>query len=197
MGGDFAWLRFRPEVRGYVPLSDELVLAGRFEVGYLLPLGECDAQQALDPYLAAVRCSPIVVRFFGGGADDFRGVGVDRLSPLRAIDVDGDTRYIPLGGNSSVLATSELRWYFAESWSSAFFLDAGSVAAEPSAAFDPGELQLAAGAGLRYRTPIGPARLDLGYRFLRDPTEPVNGGPPPERRAIDYFAIFLSIGEAF
>ncbi len=197
IGGDFAWLRFRPEVRGYVPLGDEFVLAGRLELGYLLPLGDCDETQALDPYLAAVGCSPIVVRLFGGGADHFRGSGVDRLSPLRAVEVDGRTRYIPLGGNSSLLATTELRWYFAESWSSAFFLDAGNVAAKADAAFALRDLQLAAGAGMRYRTPIGPARLDLGYRFLQEPTIPVGGGPPPERNTIDYFAIFLSIGEAF
>lgn len=196
-GGDFAWLRLHPEVRGYVPLSEELVFATRLELGYLLPLSRCSALQAQDPYLQAVGCSPIVVRFFGGGADDFRGVGVDRLSPLRTVEVDGRTRYIPLGGNSKILATGELRWYFAESWASAFFLDAANVAAEPTAAFVPANLQFAAGAGVRYRTPIGPARLDLGYRFLQQPTVPVDGGPPPEKRPIDYFAIFLSIGEAF
>ncbi|WP_373049623.1 outer membrane protein assembly factor [Vulgatibacter sp.] len=197
LGGDFAWLRFTPEARGYIPLGEEWVLAGRLAFGYLHPLSTCDPEQALDPYLDDVGCSPIVVRYFGGGADGFRGFGADRLSPLQAVEVDGETRYIPLGGNSSVLGTTEFRWYFAESWSSAFFLDAGNVAAEPAAAFRIADLQLAAGAGLRYRTPVGPARLDVGYRVLRDPSIPVNGGDPVEQNTLDYFAIFLSIGEAF
>ena len=197
LGGDFAWLRFLPEVRGYIPLGDAFVLAGRLELGYLLPLSECDAEQARDPYLAAVDCSPIVVRFFGGGADGFRGVGADRLSPLRVVNPDSDPRYIPLGGNATLLATGELRWYFAESWSSAFFLDIGNVAERPSTTFDLREAQYAAGAGIRYRTPIGPVRLDLGYRFLREPTYPVGGGPAVEKNTWDYFALFISIGEAF
>lgn len=197
LGGDFAWLRFVPQVRGYLPLSDEIVLAGRLELGYLEPLSACEGEQARDPYLAAVDCSPIVVRFFGGGADGFRGVGADRLSPLRAVDEDGRRRFIPLGGNASLLATGELRWYFSETWSSAFFLDAGNVAQTAALAFAPENLQLALGAGVRLRTPIGPVRLDVGHRFLREPLVPIGGGPPPEQNTLDYFALFLSIGEAF
>jgi len=197
LGGDFAWLRFLPELRGFLPLGESLVLAGRLELGYLLPLTRCDEAQAQDPYLDAVGCSPIVVRFFGGGADGFRGLGADRLSPLRVIDPGGDRRYLPLGGNASLLATAELRWYFAESWASAFFLDVGNVAEDPATTFDPADAQYALGTGIRYRTPIGPVRLDLGYRFLREPIVPVDGGPSPDQSSWDYFALFLSIGEAF
>lgn len=197
LGGDFAWLRVRPEVRGYLPLGDTLVFATRLQLGYLKPLRPCAADLSVDDFLEAVDCSPIVVRFFGGGADDFRGMGADRLSPLRAVRVGDRIRYIPLGGNSQFLASAELRWYFAESWSSAFFLDAGDVEPGATEAFAFARPELALGAGIRYRTPVGPARADLGYRFLRRPTIPIDGAPPPERSTLDYFAFFLSIGEAF
>lgn len=180
LGGDFSWIRVAPDLRTFLPLSRDLVLGLRLELGWLEPLGESEE-------------SPIVVRFFGGGAAGFRGVGTDRLSPLFRTR---EGELVPLGGNSSLLATAELRWYFGESLASAFFVDAGGVEAEPLGVFSEAP-QLAAGAGLRYRTPIGPVRFDAAYRLLADPVVPVNGGAPVEESWYDRFALFLSIGEAF
>lgn len=201
LGGDFTWLRLSPEVRHYLPIARRMVLATRLEVGILQPLRQAEGcEDSPEAYSQAVRCSPIVVRFFGGGAGGFRGVGAGRLSPMRAVESSRSSRgviFIPQGGNSSFLATAELRWFFAQSWSSAFFIDAGNVAAGAVEAFDLGEMHYAAGAGIRYRTPIGPARLDVGYRFLRRHLEVINSDQPVETRFIDWFGVFLSIGEAF
>ncbi|HEY0840785.1 MAG TPA: POTRA domain-containing protein [Vulgatibacter sp.] len=204
LGGDFTWIRFVPEVRWYAPLSRTVVFATRLQLGILQPLdvaGSC--AESPDPYSRRVECSPIVVRFFGGGAAGFRGVGAGRLSPLRAeqeTKKNGKTTtvFVPLGGNSSSLATLEARWFFAPHWTSAFYVDAGNVAAGPTEAFDLSRLLYAVGAGLRYRTPIGPARFDASYRVPHRHLEVVNDGAETfESGAFGWFAFFLSIGEAF
>ncbi len=187
LGGSFDWVRLVPDLRGYVPLSADLTLALRLELGWLEPLDGAS--------------SPIVSRFFGGGAGGFRGLPAQRLSPLldRTVTVDGvpERRPVPIGGNSSLLASAELRWYAAERWTLALFTDAGEVESDPLGAFDDPDVQLAAGTGVRYRTPVGPIRLDVAWRFLMRPRYPEGSSVPIEDSALDYFSIFLSIGEAF
>jgi outer membrane protein assembly factor BamA len=55
------------------------------------------------------------------------------------------------------------------------------------------------GVGARYRTPVGPVRLDFSYN-LNPPVYPViydfNNNPPRERQA-GHFNFFFSIGESF
>jgi len=58
--------------------------------------------------------------------------------------------------------------------------------------FSGGNLRFAAGPGLRYLTPVGPARVDFGYQLNRIPNLLVNG--KPESR---HWRIHFSIGQAF
>lgn len=203
LGGDFTWVRLTPEARGYIPLGPDWVLALRLELGYLQPLGDLQdcLEQEPTAYDLEVRCSPIVVRYFGGGAAGFRGAGAGRLSPLQAVEVgtgkDRHTVFVPLGGNSSFLATTELRWFLSPSWAAVAFVDAGQVAAKPLDAFRPSQFLYAVGGGVRARTPVGPIRLDLGYRLLRRHIEVVNSDQTLENHFIDWFSLYLSIGEAF
>lgn len=203
LGGDFDWVRIVPEFRTYLPLGTDWVLALRLEAGILQPLQsveKCEAE-APTPYDVQTRCSPIVVRFFGGGAAGFRGVGATRLSPLQAVVVgrgdDRETVFVPLGGNSSLLATAEFRWYLTRTLGMVLFADVGNVAAGPTEAFRARDVHLAVGTGLRLRTPVGPIRLDLSYRPLRRHIEVVNSDAVLEDDFIDWFSIFISIGEAF
>ena len=57
----------------------------------------------------------------------------------------------------------------------------------------------AVGLGVRYKTPVGPIRLDFSYN-LNPPVYPViydfNGAPPYEGQA-SHFNFFFSIGQAF
>jgi len=203
LGGDFDWLRIVPEVRGYLPLGPSWVLALRLEVGILQPLmseSECRAM-APTAYDVETRCSPIVVRFFGGGAAGFRGVGATRLSPQQAVVVgrgeDRETVFVPLGGNSSLLGTGELRWYLSPTWAVVFYADVGNVAAGSTEAFELDELLLAVGSGARLRTPVGPVRVDLSYRPLHRHVRVIGSDQVVEKNFIDWFAVFVSIGEAF
>jgi outer membrane protein assembly factor BamA len=58
----------------------------------------------------------------------------------------------------------------------------------------------AVGAGLRYRTPIGPVRVDFGYN-LNPPFFPVrvfsDTGKPPHFERLSHFAFIFSIGQTF
>jgi outer membrane translocation and assembly module TamA len=71
------------------------------------------------------------------------------------------------------------------------FVDYGNVWSRPGH-FNPGDLRYAAGPGLRYLTPIGPARVDFGYQLNPIDNLRVNG--EPQRRA---WRIHFSIGQAF
>jgi outer membrane translocation and assembly module TamA len=87
--------------------------------------------------------------------------------------------------------SSEVRFPVWGKLGAAVFFDYGNSWAE-SWNIDLGDLRYAAGPGLRYMTPIGPARLDVGYQL--NPLEGllVNGEPQKRR-----FRLHFSIGQAF
>ena len=55
-----------------------------------------------------------------------------------------------------------------------------------------GDLRYAIGPGLRYQTPIGPVRFDVGYQLNPIPGLLVNGEPQARRMRFHF-----SIGQAF
>jgi len=55
-----------------------------------------------------------------------------------------------------------------------------------------GDLRYAVGPGLRYQTPVGPIRVDVGYQLNPIPGLLVNGQPQARR-----WRIHFSIGQAF
>ena len=58
--------------------------------------------------------------------------------------------------------------------------------------FDLGDVRYAVGAGLRYRTPVGPVRFDFGYQLNPIDDLLVNGQPQLRR-----WRLHFSIGQAF
>ena len=71
------------------------------------------------------------------------------------------------------------------------FFDFGNVGSESARLPTTGFLY-AAGPGLRYLTPVGPARIDFGYQLKQEEGLLVNG--KPEAR---HWRIHFSIGQAF
>jgi outer membrane protein assembly complex protein YaeT len=170
--GGFHYTGVSGEARHYLPISDPLVLATRLQVANL-------AAPADDP--GAV---PFAKKFFLGGATTIRGWGRYEVSPL---SLSG----LPIGGNSMLLFSSELRAHIAGRWGAVAFLDTGNVWAA-SWGISLGDLRYAVGTGLRYQTPIGPVRLDWGYQLNPIPGLIVNGEPQTRR-----WRIHFSIGQAF
>lgn len=105
---------------------------------------------------------PLVERFFIGGRDTVRGYAQDMLGPKGS---DGT----PTGGNSFLMANLELRTYVGKNLGVVGFLDGGNVwvkTKDMDFAF-----KYAAGMGLRYNTPVGPLRIDYGYKLAREAGE--------------------------
>jgi translocation and assembly module TamA len=171
------YLKVTPEAQGYLSLgTPRIVLAARLRVGANL----------LDKPL------PITQRYFSGGSDSVRGFGRRRLSPGEPVD----GVYYPLGGEAMFVANGELRLELVKvlgQWLGVVgFLDAGDTRnAFADLAFD--RPHLATGAGLRYHTPVGPLRFDVGYRLNRFE----EGEPDPPTTKDGRIVYHISIGEAF
>jgi len=123
---------------------------------------------------------PIHERFFAGGSNSFRGVKFDGLGPQ-----DPDS-FNPIGGKALVLFNFELTFPILSKMENLFgtaFFDTGNV-------FDRRKqvsfinFQNAVGFGLRYRTPLGPIRFELGWNL---------NAPPGERKPL----AFITIGNVF
>ncbi|MCE5194391.1 MAG: outer membrane protein assembly factor BamA [Nitrospiraceae bacterium] len=119
---------------------------------------------------------PLVERFFLGGRTTVRGYEQDMLGPK-------GTNNSPIGGNAFFLANFELRTSITKSFGIVTFLDGGNVWARANDMNLSG-LKYTTGLGLRYYTPVGPVRLDYGYKLQRETGE--SSG-----------AIHFSIGHAF
>ncbi len=172
LGGSFNFVNASGDVRQYLPINDNLVLASRLQFGNLRPADDDEAN------------IPFAKRYFLGGATSVRGWGRFEISPLTESG-------LPIGGDSMLAFSEELRATLRGSLGAVFFLDVGNVWAK-SWAFDLTDLRYAVGPGLRYQTPVGPLRLDFGYQLNPIPNLQVNGEPQTRR-----WRIHFSIGQAY
>ncbi|MEW5900457.1 MAG: POTRA domain-containing protein [Acidobacteriota bacterium] len=123
---------------------------------------------------------PIHERFFAGGSNSFRGREFDKLGSK---DPESGK---PVGGKALVLFNLELTFPLTAgvpALSGAVFYDAGNVLFNRSD-LDLSDLEHAVGLGVRYRTPLGPVRLELGWNLNE-----------PERKAKPL--VFITIGNVF
>ena len=106
---------------------------------------------------------PIVERYFLGGRSSVRGYAQDTLGPKGE---DGD----PTGGNAFFMASAELRTSVGWGFSIVPFVDCGNVWIDAKE-FSLGDLRYTAGLGLRYASPVGPLRIDYGFKLNREEGE--------------------------
>ncbi|MCP3688551.1 MAG: outer membrane protein assembly factor [Gammaproteobacteria bacterium] len=92
---------------------------------------------------------PSSLRFFSGGAQSVRGYRYQSLGPT---DDDGKV----IGGKHLVFGSIEFEHYFNERWGIAIFGDIGNAIDDLDDALKQG-----AGLGIRWKSPVGPVRLDL------------------------------------
>jgi outer membrane protein assembly complex protein YaeT len=169
--GSFNYYSVAGDARHYLPAGDRLVFASRLQLGNIRPADDDPANV------------PFGKKFFLGGATSIRGWGRYEVSPL----VSGE----PVGGNSMLAFTEELRAVVHGNLGAVAFLDGGNVWAR-SWGTDLHDLRYAIGAGLRYQTPVGPIRFDYGYQLNPIPGLIVNGEPMTRR-----YRLHFSIGQAF
>jgi outer membrane protein assembly complex protein YaeT len=136
-----------------------------------------------NPETVAVRDLPASERFFVGGDTTIRGYALDSVGVPATITPTG----FPRGGDAEVVFNAELRAPVLGDFGAAFFIDGGNVFAR-AADLDLTQLRGSVGLGARYRSPIGPIRLDIGFKLDRRRI-----GLELESR----YAIHFSIGQAF
>lgn len=110
----------------------------------------------------------------------------------------------PLGGLTLWELSLEVRRQLGGPWGLVLFADTSDVGAKV-AEFNFAELHLSIGAGLRYASPIGPVRVDLGWRVpgmqKRDGAGPLPDvsqvAPYYQEDPLTAFALSILIGEAF
>jgi hypothetical protein len=98
--------------------------------------------------------------------------GADPFTNVPGAGEDLTRRYLPQGGTVSVLASGEARVDWAYGVSFAPFVDAGLLAPDlGSVGLD--DVRFGVGVGARYKSLVGPIRLDVSLR----PLYPEDGGP--------------------
>jgi outer membrane protein insertion porin family len=154
-------------------------LATSFRLGWNHPFGKT-AQFAP----GQTQQLPATERYFAGGSTTLRGFGLDEARPRSDLELEG--------GNVMTIGNIEYRVPLSRAPISglvgAVFYDTGNVFRR-LADIRLKEFTHNAGFGLRYLTPVGPARLDFGFNLNRA-TRP-DGTPEPRMK------VFFTLGNPF
>ena len=164
LGGQVGFLK--TYVQGFsfrrLPGRRTVVFASRAAVG--LADGFEREVQSTDadgnPITTTIDDLPSSERFFAGGDTTIRGFALDRVGAPNTISANG----FPTGGNAVLLLNGELRFPVWREVGAVVFVDGGNVFRRVTE-FDIGELRSSYGFGVRYHSPVGPIRVDLGFKM--------------------------------
>ncbi len=201
-GGNTNFSRLLLRNSYYHPVTRSSVLASNTQVGWIQPYG-------VPQGVSSFNYVPIAERFFGGGSESDRGFPENQAGPRDLLTG------FPLGGNALFFHQTEFRFpLIGDNVGGVLFHDFGNIFANmQSLTFRVHQRSLtdfdymvhAVGVGLRYRTPIGPVRVDLAYSInpptfhgLRGSFEDLLfGTATPTITNVSHFQFFISIGQAF
>ncbi|MEO8679369.1 MAG: POTRA domain-containing protein [Vicinamibacterales bacterium] len=107
-----------------------------------------------------VKDLPASERFFAGGDTTVRGFSLDRLGTDETLDPQG----FPQGGNGLAVFNLEARAPYWKNLQFVWFSDAGNVF-KYAGDIRLNEMRVTSGLGFRYRSPIGPLRVDWGFKI--------------------------------
>jgi len=181
LGSNFSFAKFLAQVAHYQNVVGGIVWANSLRVG----LEEAYAGSVV----------PLSQKFFTGGGSTLRGFPLNGAGPQRTIPACGNPAdpstcvkiTVPQGGNELLLLNSELRFPLnsvKQGLGLVTFYDGGNVFPSVGLHDFTALYTNSVGVGLRYATPIGPVRIDLGH----------NLNPVPGIKSTQYF---ITIGQAF
>jgi outer membrane protein insertion porin family len=180
-GSSSNFVRFFGQTTFYKPVKPWLTWANNFRLGLAAPFGQ-------GGYV------PLSERFFSGGLDSLRGFAINGAGPQRSVPVcsnpsDASTCSlisVPSGGLMLAIFNSEGRFPIPlkKDLGGVVFYDGGNVYANINAHQFLSNYSNSIGVGIRYKTRVGPIRLDLGR----------NLDPQPGLKATQYF---VTLGQAF
>jgi outer membrane protein assembly complex protein YaeT len=178
------------------------ILATNTQFGWIQPFG-VPANETGFEYV------PLPEHFYGGGSTSLRAFPDNQAGPR-----DPVTGF-PVGGNALLMHQTELRFpLLGPNVGGVLFEDMGNVYTDVSSISfrvhqkglqDFNYMAHAVGFGLRYKTIVGPVRVDLAYT-LNPPTffglegtyqQLLNGTAPSRIQSVGHFHFFISIGQAF
>jgi len=152
------------------------VIAGRILVGYIRAAD--DSTVGGHRITSRVQTVPVEDRCFLGGANTVRGYFQDQL------DGSLTTPGLGSGGVVEYLSNLEARFSLVGRFGAVGFLDMGAVWPDPNLVrlrnfvprsdpnkVRPEDVRYAYGLGLRFRTPLGPVRLDYARKWNYLPGE--------------------------
>ncbi len=182
----FNFQKVSADIRRFIRLSSSTMLATRVQGGGL--------------FNTSSDSLPSNIRFYLGGTNSVRGWYRHELGPKRVqVDSTGFNEYVPLGGRAMFGFNVEIRQelsFLINGLGMAAFLDGGQIW-ETVARIRQRPVQFGIGGGLRYQSPLGPVRVDIGYKL--NPTDQdlniyrgTNHGSAWNR-----IGIHFSIGQAF
>ncbi len=152
-----SWQRYQPWRPTIFGRKLDWVLASRLKSGMIYELG-------------GAKNIPISERFYAGGATSVRGYGEQLLGPAAALNEQGQI-ISAAGGKLLFLANIEARIPLFWLLVGEVFVDAGNVWSEIGD-FRPLDIRLTTGLGLAMITPLGPIRVDYGYKLTPRPSDP-------------------------
>jgi len=148
LGGDNYFVRTIGESSWHFPLFWKFVLSLRGVIGYETSY--------------AGREVPLEELFRLGGDRSVRGFDSGSIDPR----VDDEV----IGGNKELIFNAEIHFPLIDPLAGVIFFDTGGAFAEDES-FALEDMREGAGVGIRFFTPVGPIRLDWGYKLDRQPGE--------------------------
>jgi outer membrane protein insertion porin family len=228
IGSSASFLRMYYQNSTYHPLGRRFSFARAFRFGVLQPYKDT-VSLAFPAQTTAVQLIPLPERFFAGGGTSLRGFALNQAGPR-------DLAGFPVGGQAVMEFHQEFRFpmrlpFIGSALGGALFYDGGNVysrlsritfrAYPPKPIFNPAnptecqfnctnELNYFAhtvGFGLRYSTPVGPIRIDLGFPINRPQfVSPICPNDDPlcldgrngfQATRLPGFQIFFNLGSTF
>jgi outer membrane protein insertion porin family len=185
LGSNFSFARLMLQTAYYKDIFAGIVWANSLRIGLEQPFGDSHV--------------PLSEKFFSGGGSTLRGFSLNGAGPQQTIPACGTPGVpstcafitVPVGGDQLFIVNSEFRIpinydlpLLHKNLGIVPFYDGGNVYRKIGFHNFGADYTNSVGIGLRYKTPVGPIRIDLGH----------NLSPPPGVKATQFF---ITIGQAF